>query len=253
MGVIPTRNTEVLAMKGLHLYHADMSNCSMRVRMVLAEKGLEWTSHLLDLKKKETHTPEYFSINPNGLVPTLVHDGVVVIESDDIIEYLDEMYPQPPLRPSTDAGRAEVHEWLKLATRNHVKAVKTWIYANKMRGALRMTDEAREEYRRLQTNSELLEFHEKASSEEGFSSEDVAAAKNLLAEIYGRMEAALSKGDWLVGDRFGLADITWAPVHFTLLGANFDMVPYPSVCRWYDAVRERECFREGVTKWCPVF
>ena len=85
MIVTPT-NKGVTELAGLHLYHADMSNCSMRVRMTLEEKNLPWTSHHLDLRKKEAVTPEYFGIHPKGLVPTLVHDGVVHIESNEIIE-----------------------------------------------------------------------------------------------------------------------------------------------------------------------
>ena len=79
MIVNPT-NKSVAKLEGLHLFHADMSNCSMRVRMALTEKDLPWTSHHLDLRKKEAVTPEYFGIHPKGLVPTLVHDGVVHIE-----------------------------------------------------------------------------------------------------------------------------------------------------------------------------
>lgn len=84
MGIIATNNQGVLGLKGLHLYHGDISNCSMRVRMVLEEKELPWISHHLDLKKNETRTPAYFAINPYGLVPALVHDGVLLIESDDV-------------------------------------------------------------------------------------------------------------------------------------------------------------------------
>ena len=101
MIVNPT-NKSVTELTGLHLYHADMSNCSMRVRMVLKEKNLPWISHHLDLRK-EAVTPEYFGIHPQGLVPTLVHDGVVHIESNDIIEYLDATFPEPPLQPTTQA------------------------------------------------------------------------------------------------------------------------------------------------------
>ena len=66
MIVTPT-NKSVTALEGLHLFHADISNCSMRVRMVLAEKELPWTSHHLDLRKKETATPEYFRHSPQGI------------------------------------------------------------------------------------------------------------------------------------------------------------------------------------------
>ena len=98
MVIVNTKNKSVESLEGIHLYHGAISNCSMRVRMALVEKGLQWTSHHIDLKKKENITDEYFGINPNGLVPTLVDNGVVHIESNDIIDYIDQEYPKPSLR-----------------------------------------------------------------------------------------------------------------------------------------------------------
>ena len=82
MGIIKPTNESVKSMQGLHLFHSGVSNCSMRVRLALEEKGLPWQSHHLNLMQKEHITEDYFGINPNGLVPSLVHDGVVIIESD---------------------------------------------------------------------------------------------------------------------------------------------------------------------------
>ena len=105
MGLYHSTNDEVRTFKGLHLYHFTFSNCSQRVRIALEEKGLRWTSHHLDLAANEHATPEYRTINPNGVVPTLVHDGRVYIESNDIISYLDEAFPEPPLTPTDTASR----------------------------------------------------------------------------------------------------------------------------------------------------
>ncbi len=253
MGIIATKNEEVRGFKGLHLYHSAISNCSMRVAMTLEEKGLPWTSHHLDLAKHETHTPEYFSINPNGVVPALVHDGVVIIESDDIIEYLDEKFREPPLVPKGPGMKEKVHAWLKLATGMHIKAVKTWIYENRVRGMLQMSDEMKTQYRRLQKNPDLLEFHAKASSTEGFSKEEIAHAGRTLHENFGKVEAALGESKWIAGDEFSLADIAWIPLHFTLVGASFSFDPYPRVQAWAGAIRERPSFQNGVLKWCPKF
>ena len=93
MPKIKPQNKTVLRLRGLHLYHADRSNCSMRVRMTLEEKALPWTSHHLNLALNEHVTAEYQAINPNGVVPTLVHDGQVVIESNDILLYLEAPAP----------------------------------------------------------------------------------------------------------------------------------------------------------------
>jgi glutathione S-transferase len=75
MPQIETKNENVQNLTGLHLYHDPLSSCAMRVRMVLVEKKLLWTSHVIDLSKMEYATPEYQSKNPKGLVPTLVHEG----------------------------------------------------------------------------------------------------------------------------------------------------------------------------------
>jgi glutathione S-transferase len=73
----------------IELFHAHISTCSQKVRLCLAEKGLAWTDHPLDFAKAEHLTPAYLALNPNGVVPTLVHDGRPVIDSSVICEYLE--------------------------------------------------------------------------------------------------------------------------------------------------------------------
>lgn len=80
-----------------------MSNCSQKVRLCLGEKRLQWISRPVDLVNNQHLTPEFMAINPNALVPVLVHNGVVITESSDIIDYLDQHFPNPPLRPSDPA------------------------------------------------------------------------------------------------------------------------------------------------------
>jgi glutathione S-transferase len=130
----------------------------MRVRIVLEEKKAEWVSHHFDLPKREHITPEYFGINPNGVVPTLVHDGVVIVESDDIIDYLDQLLPKPPLRPNSKEATEKMYWWMKSAVEIHLKAIKTYIYFHKMQGKMKQTDEQKTTYVDLQSNQELLNF-----------------------------------------------------------------------------------------------
>jgi glutathione S-transferase len=252
MIVTPT-NKSVTELEGLHLFHADISNCSMRVRMVLAEKELPWTSHHLDLRKKETVTPEYFGIHPKGLVPTLVHNGVVHIESNEIIEYLDETYPDPPLQPEAERERDEMHAWLRTATEIHVPAVKTLIYTRKIGKVLHKDEAADAKYRSLQRDPELLAFHSRASTGVGLPTEQVDKAEATLLRLFDRAENELAQHEWLVGDRFSLADISWVPLHFTLIGVDFPFNRYPHVSAWAEAIRERRSFREGVLRWCAKF
>ena len=83
----------------LELYHNDMSACAQKVRLTLAEKGIQWQGHHLDLRAGDQQKADYLRLNPKGVVPTLVEDGKVVRESTVIMEYLEDRYPEPPLRP----------------------------------------------------------------------------------------------------------------------------------------------------------
>ena len=79
----------------LELYHNHISVCAQRVRLVLAEKGVAATLHHMDLRRGDVFDPAYLKLNPNAVVPTLLHDRRVVIESSVIAEYLDEAFPGP--------------------------------------------------------------------------------------------------------------------------------------------------------------
>lgn len=251
MPIIEPENLAVKKLGGLHLYHSGVSNCSMRVRITLEEKGLSWNSHHLNILKKEHITPEYFGINPNGLVPTLVHDGQVIIESDDIIEYLDATFPEPPLCPQGNADLESMREWLHRATGIHLSAVKTHIYEKRIRGKMAQTAEENERYKKLQKNESLLEFHNKSNSD-SFTKEELDAAKSTLDECFADLEKALVGREWLVGDLFTLADIAWVPLYFTLrvlAGYSFDGLP--NLAAWAERVEARPSFAAAVLAWWP--
>src|SRR5882762_1006515 len=95
----------------LELYHGLASTCSKKVRLCLYEKGLTFKSHLMNLQAFEQHRPEYLKLNPNGVVPTLVHKGEPIVESNVIIEYIDDEFPHAPLRPAGALGRAKMRWW----------------------------------------------------------------------------------------------------------------------------------------------
>src|SRR5438270_13923139 len=102
---------EITAM--LALYHNDMSLCAQKVRVCLAEKGLEWENRHLVLRAGEHQQPWYRKLNRRAVVPTLVDGEKVIPESNVILEYLDEAFPQPPLAPADPYGRARMRLWTK--------------------------------------------------------------------------------------------------------------------------------------------
>ena len=98
-------------MSAIELYNAPQSTCSQKVRLTLAEKGLAFKEYRLKLFAGDQLRPEYLALNPNGVVPTVVHDGTPIIDSSVIMEYLDEVFPWPRLSPSDPKQRAEMRGW----------------------------------------------------------------------------------------------------------------------------------------------
>ena len=94
------KTREVLRWKGVHVLHVAGSSCSQKLRIYLHLKSIPWQSHPVDLTSNENFQPWFLGINPRGLVPVLVHDGAVHIESNDIIQYLEWRKPEPPLYPA---------------------------------------------------------------------------------------------------------------------------------------------------------
>jgi glutathione S-transferase len=94
-------------------YHNINSVCAQKVRIALAEKGQPVKEYLLTLQGDQ-NDPAYMKLNPNGVVPTLVHDGNVIVESSLILYYIDEAFPDPPLMPKTPAARHRVRLYNKL-------------------------------------------------------------------------------------------------------------------------------------------
>src|ERR1700719_387128 len=96
------------------LYNAPQSTCSQRVRFVLNVKKLEFAEIKLDLLAGDQLKPDYLKLNPNGVVPTLDHDGAIIVDSSVIIEYLDEIAPQPEgFTPQAPAERANMRALMR--------------------------------------------------------------------------------------------------------------------------------------------
>ena len=187
----------------LELWHEWNSVHSFKVRVVLAEKGLAWESRRLELLKFEHLQPEYLRINPNGVVPTLVHDGRTIVESSVICEYLDEAFPRPPLMPADAYGRARVRAWLKYFDDVLHPALRALSFERLYRPLL--AGLPREELeRRLAAHPNPARA--KAFLEPSTAPADLAPLRKAVA----RLDEALHD-EWLTGAGFGLADVALAP------------------------------------------
>ena len=175
----------------LELYNFPASTCSLKVRICLAEKDLEWLDHSFKPSENEHLTPDYLKINPNGVVPTLVHDGVPIIDSSVILEYLDEVFPSPSFTPNNPLDRAKMRSWLRYFEEKPTPAVR---YPTFNRILIRNYQGLSEEEFQFETNIRPLktDFYQRMGRE-GFSEEDIQTSIRDIQQTLDRMEKALSK------------------------------------------------------------
>lgn len=246
MPVIAPENREVCQLSGVHLFHSPYSNCSQRSRLVLEEKGVAWTSHKIDLMAFEHLTDAYQGIHPKGVVPALVHDGKLVVESHDIIRYLDEHFAGPRLMPRDAAEAARIRPWMELGDELQM-SIKTLTYERIFRDRYPPTPDKLAFYAAHQRNPELVDFFRRFL--EGFGAETLERSERAVSVFLDSVEAALGEGDWLVGEDFSLADVS-AVVNVHRAGVlGFDLDRLARTSDWYARMRARPSFERAITQW----
>lgn len=233
------------------LYHNAMSTCSQKVRFCLAEKGLAWTGHHLDLRAAEQQNPAYLKLNPLGVVPTLVHDGALVPESTVINEYLDDLAPTPPLKPAAPLARARMRLWTKQLDEGlHAE---TGVLSNALAFRFQKLAKGEEHTRKLIEGMPDPAKRERYRSVvfEGVASPLFISAIRRFARLMTDMEEALGQTPWLAGTEFSLADIGLAP--YVTRMAHLQLHPMwddkPGVTSWYEAICARPAYRTSFVDW----
>lgn len=241
----------------LELYHYGFSTCSQKVRLVLAEKDLDYVSHEIDLIGGAQHDPEYVKLNPNHVVPTLVHDGHALLESTLINEYLDEAFEAAPMRPGDARGRHAVRAWTKLLDERVHPAAPVVTFAV---GPRKLLLEQPEDVRESNINAipdPAARAVRRSVIEHGVEAPEFAGALRKMIDFLDRAEAALAGSDWLSGEAFGLADAAALP--YVLRLDHLAMTPLieadvrPHLADWYERTRNRPSFATAVAAWAPDF
>ena len=229
----------------LTLHHAWASSASRRVRLCLAEKGLDYESHIVDLARQQQHTPEYLAINPMGVVPALMHDGKTITESGTICEYLDEVFRDPPLRPADPYERAQMRNWIR-----HIDGLIQNLVVFNWRHvfqdiASKWTDAELEAVLARIPSKERREAWLRVARKP-YTEEERAEARANLVKLLDRMETAMEPTGWLVGDAYSIADIAAVPFIKRIDEeiAPDEMTPdrHPRVARWWAAIQARPAF-----------
>jgi glutathione S-transferase len=183
-----------------------------KVRVVLAEKDLEYERIYVDLRKNEQKVPEFLKLNPYGKVPVLIDDDVVVYDSTIVNEYLNEEYPIPPLMPEDSAGRARVRLLEDFCDNSFIPPA----------------------------GMVLAEIHKPEAERDA---EKVRRYQGEVGRVLARLEPQLDGKEYLVGE-FSLADVAFAPRVLILhqLGVEVES-RLQNVQAWITRLRERPSVR----------
>jgi glutathione S-transferase len=227
------------------LYNAPQSTCSQRVRFVLNAKKLPFSEIKLDLLAGDQLKPDYLKLNPNGVVPTLDHDGSIVIDSSAIIEYLDEIAPEPyNFTPHDPVRRARMRALMHFMDEMPAAAVRVPTF--NLAFLPRFAAMSEEQFVEFANSKPLRREFMLAMGRKGFSRKDMDEALARLRRSYERMEAEIEKsgGPWLLGKDITLADVMVMPaiVRMADLGEERAWQDLPRVRRWYDAIRAHPAF-----------
>jgi glutathione S-transferase len=222
------------------LYNAPQSTCSQRVRYALHAKGIGFEEHKLDLFSGDQLKPDYLAINPNGVVPALVHDGVPVIDSAVILEYLEDIRPDAaPMRPGAPLEAARLRAMMRFIDEVPTPAIRVPSYNLAFLPHFQaMSDEA---FQALCDSKPLRREFLMRMGRTGFPQADMDEALGRLRRGVERMVVWLAEsgGPWLMGERISLADLAIMPVIVRMDDINLGHLwdDHPQIGAWLDRLR----------------
>jgi glutathione S-transferase len=235
----------------LALYHNDMSLCAQKVRVCLAEKGLQWEDRHLVLRDGEHQRDWYLKLNRRAVVPTLVDGDKAIPESNVILEYLEDTYPEPRLSPKDTYLRAKMRLWTKQLDEDVHDASAAIIsfgiafrhqYLERGEAGRKMLEQIPNLFKRERRRDVV---------EKGPDSMHFVIAVQRMIQLLDEMEEALGEHRWLACDEYTLADVAFTPYllrleHLNILGMA---AARPRVAAWYARCQARPSFAEGLRKW----
>ncbi len=225
------------------LYNAPQSTCSQRVRFVLNAKHLPFDEVKLNLLDGDQIKPDYLKLNPNGVVPTLDHDGAIVTDSTVITEYLDEVVPENSFTPENPVTRARMRALMHFM--DEMPAASVRVPTFNLAFLPKFQAMSREDFVAMAMSKPLRKEFMLAMGQTGFPKAEMDAALARLRRSYERMdrEIELSGGPWLLGKDMSLADVAAMPALVRMYDLNYaDWQDLPRVITWFDNVRAHPSF-----------
>ncbi len=242
----------------MELYHTAHSTCSQKVRVTFAEKGLQrgkdWIEREVDLGRFQQLEPEYLKLNPNGVVPTLVHDGhpgtgsgaCVLIESSAILEYLDEVIANPALLPPDAVGRAKARAWMRYIDEVPTVAVRVPSFAN-LFAPMRFTNKSNEEFAAHADRLPLRKQFYQRMTRKGFGKTEIDYACFQIKQTSKRIDQAMRDlgGPWILGQQYSLVDAQVTPLIDRMEDMGYDdlWAELPRFQGWWARIKARPSYK----------
>jgi glutathione S-transferase len=243
----------------LELFHHGSSVCAAKVRVTLAEKGLEWKGHYVDILKGEQFDPSYMKLNPKAVVPTLIHDGRTIVESTVICEYLDEVFPEPPLKPADAHDRAEMRVWTKAVDELlHPMCAEITFSSSHRHIVARLGPEGLAKFlASTPPISVTAAWHErkKVIVTQGLKAPGIDKSFRLYDSFLAKMEDRLKFSPWLAGNTFSLADVAITPYVTRLEMLSMSEMwtkSRPRLTDWFERMKGRPTYKPQLRDWCPA-
>jgi glutathione S-transferase len=225
------------------LYNAPQSTCSQRVRFVLNAKKLAFDEVKLNLLEGDQLKPDYLKLNPNGVVPTLDHDGAIVTDSTVITEYLDEVSPADGFTPESPVERARMRALMHFMDEMPAAAVRVPTFNLAFLPSFQKM--SREEFTAMAESKPLRREFMMTMGQTGFPQKEMDDALGRLRRAYERMDAEIEKsgGPWLQGKKMTLADVAVMPAMVRMHDlAMPNWQDLPRIVTWFDNVRAQPAF-----------
>ena len=232
-------------MTHLELYNAPQSTCSQRVRFVLNAKHLPFAERRLDLFSGDQLKPDYLALNPNGVVPTLLHDEAVVTDSTVIMEYVEEVFGDGrAFVPADPVTRARMRSLMRFIDEVPAAAIRIPSYNLAFLPHFQAMSE--EEFQALADSKPLRREFILRMGRTGFSDAEMNNALRRLQQTVDRMDAEIegSGGPFLLGADMSLADISVMPSIVRMDDIRLDHLwaEKPAIRIWLDAIRADAAF-----------
>lgn len=233
----------------MRLYHGATSVCSQKVRVGLAELGLDFDSQLLDLQEGDQFDPAYLALNPSAVVPTLVDDGLVVVESSLILDHLDRALGGGRLSPQGAAAEVASAHWLLRTLEIHA-AINALSFSTAMRDKIRASKTPQEIAQSLERMPDPVARQKRLSLlEDGLDSVYVAQALLVLHRTFADMQQALAPQGWMVGGAFSKVDVALIAYVDRLdrLGfAGLWQDQFPAIEAWLRRMQARPSYAKAI-------